>query len=546
MKKDFAINEKLKNTIEDIVNFSIEEIQKQRPLQLKDISCPRRQNLGDKISLIYYRVVRLMVIRELLGFTLSAKIFYQAGKRIGKRMGFKAVEDMVNAFSEMIIGETRLIEVTRNKIVAVEDECGTCSGLPQVGEPLCFFEGGFIAGGLESILDKDVTVVETKCWGLGDQICQWEALIYEKGTLDNDPDLEKSKTTTETIANLIGKAVAALEFVEEYNREKEINIKLRKELEYQNRYNNIVARNKKMKQIFDMVDSIAGIDSTVLIQGESGTGKELIARAIYEHSPRTKAPFVVANCCVFSETLLESELFGHEQGAFTGAIKQKIGRFESAQKGVIFLDEIGDLSPTAQLKLLRVLQERSFERVGGNETIHVDVRVVAATNKNLEEEVKKGNFREDLYYRINVIPIYMPPLRERKDDIPLLCMNFMKKFSDKMGRKITHISSNALKFLMNYNWPGNVRELENMIERAVALDKDSILNIDDFPTFDNGNPGNEDNKVVKNNLTENEKTLILDVLKRTDWNKHLAAKELGINRSSLYSKLKKHKITTPK
>jgi len=546
MKNNFYINEKLKDTIEEIVNFSIEEIQKQKPLQLKDISCPHRLTMGNKISLTYYRVIRLMVIRELLGFTLSSKIFYQAGKRIGNRMGFKSLDDLVNAFSEMIIGKTQLVEVTNTKIVAVEDECGTCSGLPKVGEPLCFFEGGFIAGGLESIFDKDASVVETKCWGLGDQICQWEATLYEKGTLNNNHDIDKSETTTETVANLIGKAVAALEFVEDYKREKEINLKLRKELEYQNRYNNIVASNTKMKQIFNMIDTIAGIDSTVLIQGESGTGKELIARAIYEHSPRAKAPFVVANCCVFSETLLESELFGHEQGAFTGAIKQKIGRFESAHKGVIFLDEIGDLSSTAQLKLLRVLQERSFERVGGNETIHTDVRIVAATNKNLAEEVKRGKFREDLYYRLNVIPIHLPPLRERKDDIPLLCINFMKKFSEKMDRKITHFSSNALKLLMNYTWPGNVRELENMIERAVALDKDSILDIDDFPSFDNNNFQDGDSKILKNNLIENEKTLILETLKRTSWNKHLAAKELGINRSSLYSKLKKHNIAMPK
>ncbi len=543
MNKDFSINERLKDKIEAIVNFSIEEMQKQTPLHLKDISCPHRTHMGDKISLTYYRVVRLMVIRELLGYTLAAKIFYQAGKRIGKRMGLNALEDMVAAFSDMIIGETQIIEVTNEKIVAIENECGTCSGLPQIGEPVCYFESGFIAGALESILNKDVSVVETKCWGLGDQICQWEATICEKGKLNDPLEIEASDAPAETIANLIGKAVAALDFMEEYKREKEINVKLRGELERQNSYNNIVARNTKMKHVFTMIDAIADIDSTVLVRGESGTGKELIARAIYEHSSRKSAPFVVANCSVFSETLLESELFGHEQGAFTGAIKQKVGRFEAAHKGVLFLDEIGDLSPAAQLKLLRVLQERSFERVGGSETIHVDVRIIAATHKNLEDEVKKGNFREDLYYRINVIPIHLPPLRERKDDIPLLCVNFLRKFSARMGRNVTQVSSKALKLLINYAWPGNVRELENIIERAVAFDKDSILDVDDFPSIDDGLKTREGEMSLNNNLDDNEKMLILDVLKKTNWNKHQAAEMLGINRSSLYSKLRKHKIT---
>jgi transcriptional regulator with PAS, ATPase and Fis domain len=278
----------------------------------------------------------------------------------------------------------------------------------------------------------------------------------------------------------------------------------------------------------------------VLIQGESGTGKELFARAIHYNSPRKDKPFVIADCTALTESLLESELFGHEKGAFTGAIKRKIGRFEQANGGTIFLDEIGDISPMAQLKLLRVLQEKSFERVGGEETINVDVRVIAATNKNLEKSLEEGKFREDLYYRLNVIPIFMPPLRERKDDIPELAKGFLDQFSKKSNKWIKGLSDDAYRTLIDYDWPGNIRELENAIERAVVVTKGNIVDAEDFPSkiqkYAETAPGGTCS------LYENEKNLITKVLGGCDHNIYKAAKELGISRSTLYGKIKKYGI----
>src|SRR3989442_5616864 len=235
-----------------------------------------------------------------------------------------------------------------------------------------------------------------------------------------------------------------------------------------------------MKRIFELVETIAGLTSTVLIQGETGTGKELIAKAIHFNSQRKDQKMVSMNCGAIRENLLESELFGHVKGAFTGAVQTRIGRFEQANGGTIFLDEIGNMPLALQVKLLRVLQEREFERVGGNSTVKVDVRIVAATSSNLEQMVKDGTFREDLYYRLNVVPIDLPPLREHKEDIPDLAHHFLMRFISDNGKEIEKITPAALKALMDYHWPGNVRQLENTIERAVALSADSIIDIDDI------------------------------------------------------------------
>lgn len=306
-------------------------------------------------------------------------------------------------------------------------------------------------------------------------------------------------------------------------------------------FGGIVGKDPEMQVIYKLIDDIAPTDATILIQGESGTGKELVARAIHHRSPRGDKPFVVINCSAYPSTLLESELFGHEKGAFTGAIREKHGRFEQAHSGTVFLDEIGEISPSAQIKLLRVLQMHKFERLGGEKTITVDVRVLAATNKDLLQEVKSGNFREDLYYRLNVIPIILPPLRDRRNDIPLLARHFLRRFGGSQDKKIEEFSPEAMRLLLNYSWPGNVRELENSIEHAAVLAKGRKVESSDLPAvLCNGVSSSRRGK--KSTLIDNERKLLQEVLEECGWNKKQTAKRLGISRTTLYGKLKKYQI----
>ena len=255
----------------------------------------------------------------------------------------------------------------------------------------------------------------------------------------------------------------------------EENSTLREQLSERCSFHNIIGKNFKMQKLYDLISTVSRSEATILISGETGTGKDLVAQAIHYQSLRKDKRFVKVDCGMLSDTLLESELFGHEKGAFTHAIRQRIGRFEYADGGTIFLNEVGELSPTLQVKLLRVLQEKKFERIGSNQTIDVDVRIVAATNKDLSREISHGRFREDLYYRINVIELTLPPLRERRDDIPLLARHFLKKYSNKIGKSIKGFSQEALSKMMKYDWPGNVRELEHVIEREVILDKRGMI-----------------------------------------------------------------------
>lgn len=307
------------------------------------------------------------------------------------------------------------------------------------------------------------------------------------------------------------------------------------------KYENIVGRNKEIKQIISVLESVAQTDSSVLITGESGTGKELAARAIHLNSSRKTGPFIAVNCSAFVESLIESELFGHEKGAFTGAIKTKIGKFELAQGGTIFLDEIGDLSIAVQTKLLRVLETREFERVGGNKTIKMDARIIAATNKNLSEEIAAKRFREDLFYRINVINIHLPLLRERMDDLPLLINHFIEKFNVKFNKNIKQFSSTAYELLMEYDWPGNIRELENVVEHCFVLCNNNIIDVDCLPKRLRNiqNKNNFTNNSNIQNIEEVEKELIISTLKRNMWNRTKTAKELNINPSTLWRKMKK-------
>jgi Nif-specific regulatory protein len=307
-----------------------------------------------------------------------------------------------------------------------------------------------------------------------------------------------------------------------------------------------------LKTVAEEVEKVAQTRSTVLLRGETGTGKELIARAIHETSPRRGKPLIKVNCAALPETLLESELFGHEKGAFTGAEKRRLGRFELADQGTLFLDEIGDVSPAMQAKLLRVLQEREFERVGGNDTIKVDVRVVAATHRNLEDLVKKGQFREDLYFRLNVFPLELPPLRKRRDDIPELARFFLLRYAREAGKShIQDFSADALSRLVSYPWPGNVRELENVIERAVILANGEILGAEDLRFLDaqllgRGPPAAElaappsKEQPLPDVLDKLERDELIRAMDAAQGSKAKAARALGVNRSTLYYRLRKH------
>lgn len=309
-------------------------------------------------------------------------------------------------------------------------------------------------------------------------------------------------------------------------------------------FSGIVGKNPKMQVIYKLIEDIAPTDATVLIQGESGTGKELVARAIHQESARKDKPFIVINCSAYPTTLLESELFGHEKGAFTGATRQKSGRFEQAHGGTVFLDEVGEIPLSAQIRLLRVLQTQRFERVGGEQTLDVDVRIIAATNKDLLQEVKNGQFREDLFYRLNVIPIHLPPLRERVNDIPLLAQHFLRRFAVEQGKEIEEFGTESMRTLLDYSWPGNVRELENSIEHAAVLAKGGQIMISDLPAALHAAPFSQQTR-RQPTIAEHEKELLQQVLEECGWNKKEAALRLGISRNTLYVKLKKYQITRP-
>jgi two-component system response regulator HydG len=319
---------------------------------------------------------------------------------------------------------------------------------------------------------------------------------------------------------------------------------LRTRIEHSSGFSGLIGKDPQMQVIYKLIEDVAPTDATVLIQGETGTGKELVARAIHKQSLRSDKPFVVINCSAYPATLLESELFGHEKGAFTGAIRQKAGRFEQADGGTVFLDEIGEISSTAQIKLLRILQSQKFERIGGEQTLSVNVRVLAATNKNLLQEVKDGNFREDLFYRLNVIPIHLPPLRNRRNDIPLLARYFLRHFADEQEKHVGRFSSEAMRLLLDYSWPGNVRELENSIEHAAVLAKGKVIEISDLPTLIRQTVAGPPTGSVMT-MVENERKLLIEVLDECSWNKKATALRLGISRSTLYDKLRKYQITKP-
>lgn len=312
----------------------------------------------------------------------------------------------------------------------------------------------------------------------------------------------------------------------------------RKEIEGKTTFENMIGKSHEIQKVFDLVKKVAPSKASVLITGESGVGKEMIANALHNLSPRKDKPFIKVHCAALSDSLLESELFGHEKGAFTGAIAMKRGRFELAHEGTIFLDEIGEISQNVQVKLLRVIQERKFERVGGEETLDVDVRIIAATNRNLEEEIKKGNFREDLYYRLNVVNINVPPLRERKDDIPIMVNNFIRKFSKENNKNITTVDTKAKNALYSYDWPGNIRELRNCIEGAVVIAEGSTLRLEDLPPAVRKSQENSSISIpAGTDMDTAEKIIIRETLLFCHGNKSKTAQVLGIGRKTLHRKL---------
>lgn len=315
------------------------------------------------------------------------------------------------------------------------------------------------------------------------------------------------------------------------------------QLKRKTEYGAIIGKSPKMRKMMDQIKQVADTRASVLITGESGVGKELVADAIHELSSRSDGPYVKVHCAALSESLLESELFGHEKGSFTGAVSQKKGRFELADKGTIFLDEIGEINASVQIKILRVLQERTFERVGGEQTLHVDTRIISATNKDLKKEIEAGEFREDLFYRLNVVNIDVPPLRERKEDILLLMTSFLREFNEENGKQIDGFTQKAQSVLYRYTWPGNIRELRNCIESAVVMTRDNLIDVDDLPQ--NVTSGITDDHIsipIGVSMNEAEKEIIKATLTYCKGNKSKAAELLGIGRKTLHRKVQEYHL----
>ncbi|MBI3802264.1 MAG: sigma 54-interacting transcriptional regulator [Nitrospirae bacterium] len=353
--------------------------------------------------------------------------------------------------------------------------------------------------------------------------------------------LEKNAGQVEVIGGLSAKFMWQL--IEERIKSKAMAEVLRSRYSFEN----IIGQSEKMQEMYRLIPKIAKTNSTVLIEGESGTGKELIAHSIHQFSQREDKPFIRVNCGALAEGLLESELFGHVKGAFTGAVAHKLGRFELADGGTIFLDEIGDISPTTQVKLLRVVQEGEIEKVGDSRRIKVDVRIIAATNKDLKKAVEMREFRQDLYYRLRVVPIHLPPLRERKDDIPLLVTHFIDRFNKEMGKKITQVSPDAMEILMEYDYPGNIRELENIIEHVMVFCTGEVLQAEHLLKDIQTSRGDIIGKVIEQDdpLRAMEQELILKALNQAGWNYKKTAEKLKMSRTTLWRKLKEYGLVKP-
>jgi len=417
-------------------------------------------------------------------------------------------------------------------------QCGTAISIPRISESPQFLNR------TESREEKKKQELSFICVPIKNESQVIGALSVDKA-YDSSYPLKEGEKFLSVVAAMIATKVIHLERIQ---REKQKltseNERLKAELEKKYRIKNIVGNSNKMREVYQMISQVARSNATVLIRGESGTGKELVANAIHYNSRRASNPFIKINCAALPANLIESELFGHEKGAFTGAIQQKPGKFEMADKGTLFLDEIGSITADVQSKLLRVLQEREFERVGGNRTIKIDVRIVAATNKNLEQAVMENFFRSDLYYRINVFPIYLPPLRERKTDILALADYFLEKYTRENGKEIVRFSTPAIDMLMAYHWPGNVRELENCIERAVLLCDGKVIHSYHLPpTLQTGEHSDTlPSQTIEDAVEKLERELIIEALKHNRGNLSQAAKTLGSTIRKIAYKSQKYGI----
>ena len=483
-------------------------------------------------------------------------------------------ENMQTALSPIIKHTIKSMEMYQGVITLLNRQTGEISIEASYGvaedhaEKVRFQVGEGITGTViktgEKIIIEDVTkdprfldkTRSKKRWSNHSFICVPIKLGTETiGTIStqrkrsSDLILEEDAKLLSIIGSMIALSVQLRRsYQEEQEALKNENLRLQNELKNKFTPKNIIGRSTAMQEVFDLIAQVSKSEATVLIRGESGTGKELIAHAIHFNSMRSDKPFIKVNCAALPETIIESELFGHEKGAFTSAVAARKGRFELANNGTIFLDEIGDLSPTTQVKLLRVLQEKEFERVGGSETIKTNVRIVAATNRDLEALMVENKFREDLYYRLNVFPVHVPPLRDRKSDIMLLADYFTEKYSKKNSKNIKRISTPAIQLLTSYHWPGNVRELENCIERSVLLSYDEVIHGNLLPPSLQSaeSTGTEIDNTLQQALDNLEKELIMDALKSAKGNLTKAAGILGISERIIGLRKKKYKIDPDK
>lgn len=443
-------------------------------------------------------------------------------------------------------------------ILVVDDEKNIREGLGRVLE-LDGYRVFLAADGREGLKfverrDIDLVISDLKMPGVnGEELLKQTRNMYANlpviiltghGTVENAVQAMKDGAydfltkpiNLEHFAILVKRALSNRELILQHRH-------MQKELEKRSQFANIIGKSAAMHSIFEKVRQVAPTRASVLITGESGVGKEVIAEAIHYISPRKDNPLVKVHCAALTETLLESELFGHERGAFTGAVARKRGRFELANLGSLFLDEIGEISQSVQIKLLRVLQDRKFERVGGEETIETDIRIIASTNRNLMEDISTGKFREDLYYRLNVINIHIPPLRERNEDIPLLVTAFLEEFSRENEKNIEGIETKARLALYNYSWPGNVRELRNCIESAVVMSKNVILSLEDLPPHIGQTSGGQSLNLSPGiSLAEGEKEIIRSALNMNKGNKSKTAEVLGIGRKTLHRKIQEYSL----
>ena len=441
-------------------------------------------------------------------------------------------------------------------ILVVDDEKNIREGLGKVLE-LDGYKVRLACDGKEAVQtlnrgDIDLVITDLKMPNLsGEEVLQKATMISPNlpviiltghGTIENAVRAMKNgaydyltkPVNMDRLSLLVQRALSARELMLQHRA-------MQEELQKRHQFSNIIGKSESMKKIFEVVQQVAPSRATVLITGDSGVGKEMIADALHYNSSRRDKPLIKVHCAALTETLLESELFGHERGSFTGAVARKRGRFELAHLGTIFLDEIGEINQNVQIKLLRVLEDKTFERVGGEETIEVDVRVIAATNRELKSAIENGEFREDLYYRLNVVNIHIPPLRERKEDIPLLMVAFVKEFSEENGKSIEAIEPKARMILYNYSWPGNIRELRNCIESAVVMSKSNIITVDDLPPHINTESDQEFVRIsTGSTLADIEREVIRATLARQNGNKTRAAEVLGIGRKTLHRKLQEY------